>query len=388
MRPSVPTIAVDLRALVGVPTGIGVYTREILLELAKTRRFRILGMSHHSIAAEEAERLGDAGVVLDVEPVPLGVLWQQLRFAPRAQALGADLVWSPLQTLPWVTGLPAVVTVHDLTVILKPETHRQRVVWSQRPFLRRSFAAARAIVTVSRATARDVRRFAPDSESRIVPIASGVDAKFRPDAEARARVRAELELPHGYLLYAGTLEPRKNLGILFRAWEALRSEITDPGGEGLPPLLVVGPTGWKTDAILSEIQRLSPQGLRALGRVSEERLIELMQGASVFAYPSLYEGFGLPPLEALACGVPTVVSDVSSLPEVVGNVGLRVPPQDLDAWKSALNRAWKLRDDARMRSRAVSWARQFTWQKSADRHAAVFERLLAGQSTLVRRTTN
>ena len=266
VRPSVPTIAVDLRALVGVPTGIGVYTREILLELAKTGRFRLLGMSHRPIAAEEAERLVAAGIVLDVEPAPLGVLWQQLRFAPRRPgAWDADLLWSPLQTLPWVTGLPAVVTVHDLTVILKPETHRQRVVWSQRPFLRRSFATARAVVTVSRATARDVRRFAPESESRIIPIASGVDAKFRPDAEARARVRAELELPHGYLLYAGTLEPRKNLGILFRAWEALRSEITDPGGEGLPPLLVVGPTGWKTDAILSEIQRLSPQGTPRVG---------------------------------------------------------------------------------------------------------------------------
>jgi glycosyltransferase involved in cell wall biosynthesis len=380
-----PTIAVDLRALVGTPTGIGVATRALLLELARLDRYRLLGLSHREVGS--AQELREAGVELAAgERGGLGVVWQQLHFAPQAQALGADVLWSPLQTLPWSPGLPSVVTVHDLTVRLFPETHRPKTIWSQRPFLRRSFAVADAILASSRATARDVKAHYPVAAGKLRVIPLGVDARYRPDAAVRARVRAELECPDGYLLTAGTLEPRKNLPTLFAAWERLRSEAHRASdglpaagpGRGFPPLVVVGASGWKNGAILDDIARLAPLGLKALGRVPDERLVELFQGAAVFAYPSIYEGFGLPPLEALACGLPTVVSNVSSLPEVVGGVGFRVPPHDLKAWGQALHRAWERREDGRLAQRAVAWARGFTWAASAERHAEVFDRVLDG----------
>jgi glycosyltransferase involved in cell wall biosynthesis len=366
-----PAIAVDLRAMVGIPTGIGVYTRAILLELARSGRYRLIGLSHRTVSG--AEDLARAGVELDVSPAPLGVVWQQLRFGPRAQALGADLLWSPLQTLPWSPGVPSVVTIHDLTVRLFPETHRQKVLWSQRPFLRRTLSTATAVIAASRATAKDIRFLYPATATdRITVVPLGVDSRFQPDLAMRAQVRAELECAHGYILAAGTLEPRKNLGVLFAAWERLRTE--EPN---FPPLVLVGASGWKNQAILAEIERLAPQGLLALGRVADERLIELLQGAAVFAYPSLYEGFGLPPLEALACGLPTVVSDVSSLPEVVGAVGFKAPPHDVKAWIQALRQAWLQRNDLALRGRALAWAANFSWRRSAERHAEVFDRVLA-----------
>jgi len=367
--PTKPLIAVDLRALVGQPTGIGVHTRELLLELARRGTFRYLGLAHKPV--EQANELSVAGVELAFQPAPLGVLWQQVRLPAVLRARGVDLFWSPLQTLPWFCPVPAVVTLHDLTVYLYPETHRTKVLWSQRPFLGRSLRRARRIVAVSQATAKDLERRFPGLGAKLRVIPNGVDPSFRPDPAAGVAMRAELDLSGGYLLYAGTLEPRKNIGTLLRAWEAWKD-----ADAAAPPLVLAGPYGWMSGGLVSEIERLKPRGLRYLGHVERQRFIRLMQGASVFAYPSLYEGFGLPPLEALACGVATVVSNVSSLPEVVGEAGFTVPPLDVGAWTAALERAWSLRHDDARRQRAVAWAGRFRWADSAARLEAVFEQAL------------
>jgi alpha-1,3-rhamnosyl/mannosyltransferase len=365
-------IAVDLRALVGQPTGIGVHTRELLLELARRGKYRYLGLAHRPVSG--AGELAAAGIDLAVHAAPLGVLFQQLRLPAALRAQGVDLLWSPLQTLPWFCPVPAVVTLHDLTVYTHPEAHRAKVLWSQRPFLRRSLRQARHIVAVSRATARELEQRFPRLGDKLSVIHNGVDASFCPDPGAAASIRQELALPGGYLLYAGTLEPRKNVGTLLRAWEAWQ----DADAQA-PPLLLVGPYGWKSGALLGEIERLGRRGLRYLGHLERRRLIQVMQGAAVFAYPSLYEGFGLPPLEALACGVPTVVSDISSLPEVVGEAGWRVPPLDVAAWSAALREAWSARDDDARRQRAVAWAARFRWPRAAEQLEAVFNQVLTGQ---------
>src|SRR5207244_2494372 len=158
---------------------------------------------------------------------------------------------------------------------------------------------------------------------RVRVVYEGVDPVFAPAAPAAvAAIRRELGAPQGYILYIGTLEPRKNVGTLLSAWEILRGE--DPA---TPPLLLAGSSGWHSRRLLARIAALTEAhrgDVRFLGRVEPDRLVQLFQGALAFAYPSLYEGFGLPPLEALACGVPTVVSDAASLPEVVGDAALMV----------------------------------------------------------------
>jgi len=362
-----PTVAVDLRALVPEATGIGVYTRELLARLARPGApYRWLGLAHRAPGEDAAP---PAAMAVEVRPAPLGVLWQQLHLPRRLARGDVDLFWSPLLTLPLRCPVPAVVTVHDLTALLFPEAHRAKVRWSIVPFLGRSLAAARRVVTISHATARDLAFHFPESRGRVRVVEPGVDERFRPaGAEEVARIRASVGAPEGYLLYVGTLEPRKNLGTLLTAWQALAAD--DPR---FPPLVVAGGPGWKSRHLAARLAALEGEGVIRAGRVDDERLVELYRGALAFVYPSLYEGFGLPPLEAMACGVPVVVSDVSSLPEVVGDAGLRVDPRDAAGLAQAIGR---LVADAglaaELGARGAERARRFTWERAAHRMEEVF----------------
>lgn len=371
--PSRPTVAVDLRALVPEATGIGVYTRSLLGELAAPGGgFGYLGLSQRPV--REAGELAAAGVALEVQPAPLGVIWQQTRLPARLAAGDVDLFWSPLATLPWRCPVPAVVTVHDLTAVLFPEAHTARVRWSILPFLARSLATARRVVAISQATAADLAFHFPEARDRLRVVPNGVDARFRPGSpDAIAATRRELGAPDGYLLAVGTLEPRKNLPTLLTAWEALAD--ADPG---FPPLVLAGGAGWETRSFRRRLAALEARGLRHLGRVDDDRLLALYQAASAFAYPSLYEGFGLPVLEAMACGVPVVTSDVSSLPEVAGGAALLVDPRDAGALAGALHRLVTTPSlAADLAARGQAQAGRYTWRRTAAGMEEVFGEALA-----------
>jgi glycosyltransferase involved in cell wall biosynthesis len=374
------TVAVDLRALVPEPTGIGVYTLEMLRALSARGGFDYVGLAHRE--PRGARELAALGVALEHRRAPLGVLWQQALLPRRLAAGDLDLLWSPLQTLPRSSPVPAVVTVHDLTVLLMPDVHRAKVRWSQVPFLQRSFQTARRVVAVSESTARDLRfhfpeAFARDADKlRVVP--EGVSEDFRPagDAERRA-IREEIGCPGGYLLYAGTLEPRKNVAALLDAWLALRAQ-----DAGAPPLVLAGGYGWRSRGLVRRIERLRAHPdlrgeLHVLGRVDRSLLLRLFRAATVFAYPSHYEGFGLPVVEAMASGVPVVTSDVSSLPEVLGDAGLTARPEEPGAIAGAVR---KILDDPplarELAARGLERARRFRWDVAAERMEEVFEEAL------------
>lgn len=367
-RAAPSTVAVDLRALVPAPTGIGVYTRSLLLALAARGTTRYLGLAHRPLL--DGHELTAAGIHLEHERAPLGVVWQQLSLPRRLARGDAELFWSPLMTLPMRSPLPGVVTIHDLTALLYPETHRLKVRWSLLPFLERSLVAARRIVSVSEATARDLRFHFPSVARKIRVIHHGVDPEFLPaDPEGVAAVREELGCSEGYVLYAGTLEPRKNLRPLLDAWEKLRRERPDE----IPPLVLVGPYGWHSRNLLRRMEQLREIGLVALGRVEREKLVRVFQGARVFVYPSLYEGFGLPPAEAMACGVPTVVSDASSLPEVVGEAGIKVEPGDSGGLADAIERILTNPElAADLAGRGLERVRHFRWERAAAEMEEVF----------------
>jgi glycosyltransferase involved in cell wall biosynthesis len=401
---------------VPVPTGIGVYTRSLGVELARRAGFGYVGLAHRP--PRGAAELAAAGVAIEppagviaaaaaaAPTMPLGVLWQQL-LLPRRLARGdLDLLWSPLLTLPLRCPVPGVVTVHDLTVLLMPEAHRAKVRWSLLPFLGASLRTAHRVVAVSRATAADVAFHFPAAAAKLRVIYNGVDDDFRPaPPDEVAATRAALGAPRGYLLYAGTLEPRKNVGALLDAWQALAA-----GDPQFPPLVLAGPYGWGSRALARRIEKLggagpttpdvpaagpsvpdvpadSPSGplpalapgrrLLALGHLDRARLVRVFQAASLFVYPSLYEGFGLPPAEALACGVPAVVLDSSSLPEVVGDAGVLVPPGDAAALAAALGRlVAEPERAAELASRAPAQAARFRWQRAAAEMEEVFREAL------------
>ncbi len=366
-------VAVDLRAVVGEPTGIGVHTLELVERLARAGEFEWLGLAHREPRA--AERLRAAGVVVEWQPAPLGVVWQQTLLPRRLAAGDVDLFWSPLQTLPRRLPIPGVVTIHDLAVLLWPETLPFKVRWSQLPFLGATVERAARLVAVSNATARDLTAAFPAAAGKTEVIWNGVDAGWTPGTpESIATTRERLGAPGGYFLYAGTLEPRKNLELLLDAWEMLRAE--EP--ETTPPLVVAGPDGWKNSHLVARLSELGPSGVRRLGRLPLAELRDVVRAARAFVYPSHYEGFGLPVAEAMACGVPVVVSDRSSLPEVAGDAGLVIDPDHPEGLLAALHRlVTEPGLGAELGRRGVERARLFDWDDAAARFAAIF-RAVAG----------
>lgn len=367
-------IAVDLRALVPAPTGIGVYTRSLLLALAERNGMSYVGMAHRP--PREDGELQAAGIAIEHQEAPLGVLWQQLRLPRRLARGDVDLFWSPLFTLPLRCPVPAVVTVHDLTALLFPEAHTLKVRWSQLPFLRPSFERARRLVAVSEATARDLAFHFPQCAERIRVVYSGIDPEFKPgDRGEIAATRRELGAPEGYIFYAGTLEPRKNVGALLDAWQALKAE-----NPQMPPLVLAGPYGWGSERLARRIGDLASEGVRYLGRVDRVYLVRLFQAARIFVYPSLYEGFGFPAAEALACGVPVVATNSSSLPEVVGDAGLLAEPGDAGALAGHIHRLLNVlgKPDraAILAERGVRQAAKFRWERTAEEMERIFQEAL------------
>ncbi len=382
-----PTIAVDLRALVGPPAGIGFYTLEILrelnhspgtfggtlggLETEHSCGTRYIGMAHAPLSVEA--ELRRAGVELECHPAPLGVWWQQIVLPRRVSRPDIDLLWSPLITLPLRLTKPAVVTVHDLTAMLYPESHKLKLRLSILPFLGHTLDTARTVVTDSRSTADDLRFHFPECADRVRVVYPGVGTEFEPaTTKAIAETRAELGCPDGYILHVGTLEPRKNVQLLIDVWESLRRD-----DRSTPPLVLSGAAGWHSRRLRRRIEELAELGLIWLGHTERTRLVRIFQAATLFAYPSFYEGFGLPPLEAMACGVPTVTSNRSSLPEVAGEAALQIDPDDPDDLARALRRVLSnpgLRRE--LGERGVERAATFTWHRAAREMEQIFLRSL------------
>jgi alpha-1,3-rhamnosyl/mannosyltransferase len=273
--------------------------------------------------------------------------------------------------------VPEIITVFDISCFRHPGTHPPGRVAFQRKYLPRALERAAHIITISefsRAEIVDCFGVAPGRITVTLCAAAEVFRPRTPQELAPALTPFGL-VPGGYLLTVGTLEPRKNLVTLLRAHDTLPAPLRRRF-----PLAIAGMQGWKTGRFRGELDAAVAAGsVRVLGYVPDETLPSLYAGAAAFAYPSLYEGFGLPPLEALASAVPAAVSDASSLPEVVGDAALRVPPLDVVGWRDALQRL--LEDDVlrtRLRAAGPERARRFSWSRTALQTADVY-RNVAGR---------
>ncbi len=362
-------IAVDARPLEAQRTGVGRYLEGILeawKRLYPSDRFVLV--SCRPVFLPPAL---DGWAEVDPERSRLpGTLWLQARAPGRAARLRADLFFGPLGVLPLAGRLPGVATVHDLTPILFPAWHDRRNRLGFAPFLGPTVRVARAVATVSEATLSDLLRRYPEARGKAVAIPNGV----APPPAGPLPPPAGLPEGRPYVLFLGTIEPRKNLPRLVAACETVWRR-----RPAFPDLVLAGGMGWGSD----EFPRLlaaSPfrDRIRRLGYVTPEEAPRLLSHARLLAYPSLYEGFGLPPLEAMALGVPVVASSSSSLPEVVGDAGLLPDPTDVEAIAAALETADA--DEgfrARARERGPARARLFTWDEAARRTRALFEKALA-----------
>lgn len=296
---------------------------------------------------------------------PLARLWREhvlLPFACVKEKI--DLLHCPKSAIPFFSPCPVVVTLHDLIPIKHPETEKfaARAYWR----LQIPIAAKRStfIITDSEHARQEIIADFNVEPARIRVTMLGFNpAMLEPrDSVQGMAIRNRYGLPDTYILYVGTIQPRKNIDSLIEAYACLRQDNNEA-----PRLVIVGRKGWLYDRLFERISELGlSDEVIFTGFVPDEDLPFIYDGALVFAYLSLFEGFGLPPLEAMACGVPVVVSNTTSLPEVFGDAGYSVMPTDIDAIVSALKTVLDNPETAeKMRKRGLERARTFSWEKCA-----------------------
>lgn len=288
-------------------------------------------------------------------------------------------------TAPPLAPCPVVATVHDLSFEHLPETFKRRSWMQLRLTVRRTVRRAAHVIAPSEFTRRDLVETYKLDPARVSAIPLAASARFEPveDAVEIERVRRLYGLDGDYILAVGSIQPRKNLARLIRAYSSLRRE---RGRSNLPKLALVGKQAWLYGETLDAIEKEGVgDSVRLTGYVSEGDLPALYSGALCFAYPSYFEGFGLPPLEAMRCGTPVLTGNLTSLPEVVGDAGLLVDPFDIDALARALAR---LIDDgalrAELRARGLRRARVFDWRDTARMTLQVYGRVMSDGKALSR----
>ena len=364
-------VAYDGVPLLGERSGIGHYTHELIRAVARADREArcvvVCPWPVNPFRPPVRVSFEEPNVEVPIPGFPTRLrrrLREKFGVAPSLEALigPVDLFHATnyLLTHP-VQRAKRVVSIHDLTLVRSPQWHPAKRLREMSTGLRASAEAVDRIIAISRATKDDIVKHLGIDAERVTVVPLGIDASFRPlpRAETEAAL-APLGLTAGsYLLFLGTVEPRKNLGRLLDAIATLPPEVG--------PLVLAGANGWGNDELTPRLVELSQRGrVRRLGYVLASLRVPLLNGARAFVFPSLYEGFGLPPLEAMACGTPVVTSDVSALPEVVGDAALLIDPLDVDALTDAIRRLWAdeaLREDLRVRG--LSRARRFTWDVTA-----------------------
>jgi glycosyltransferase involved in cell wall biosynthesis len=365
-------VAIDARKLHDF--GIGTYIRNLLRHLA-----RIDHDTEFVLLCTEA----DLGVAAQLgpnfrsvlEPAPNYSVREQIHVPWVLRRERPDLFHAPHYVLPAAIHCNSVVTIHDCIHLMFPQYLPNRMAYAYaRAQMWTAAHRSDCILTVSDASKRDILHLFNIPPEKIVVVYNAIDAHFSvtPPPDAVARVRERYQLDHRFLLYVGNIKPHKNLVRLIEAFSELRTgDLEDL------KLLIIGDEISKLPALRLAVHRHKlHKHVRFLGYVPDDQLAVLYRLAAVFVFPSLYEGFGLPPLEAMASGTPVVVSNVSSLPEVVGDAAVLVDPHDIDSIVDGLRCV--LTNPARaddMRRKGLERSREFSWERSVARTLEVYKRI-------------
>ncbi|MGC9359367.1 MAG: glycosyltransferase family 4 protein [Anaerolineae bacterium] len=302
------------------------------------------------------------------------VAWEQVALPRAVRRAGVDVLHSPVYAGPLLYGRPQIVTLHDLSFYLFPHLFPP----ARRRYLQRMTRAttrrADAVIAVSESTARDAIEILGLPSERVHVIPNGVNPELHPPSDDDiVALRTRYDLPERYVLYLGTLEPRKNLPTLIKAYGLARRSGIQHG------LVIAGGKGWYDEPIYEAVRIAGlEEDVRLTGYVPSEHLAALYGAADLFVYPSLYEGFGLPPLEAMACGTPVLVSNVSAMPEVMGKAGVTVNPRESKEIAEAMLSL--LADEERRRTLAkagLERAARYSWENTARLTAALYREVAA-----------
>jgi glycosyltransferase involved in cell wall biosynthesis len=285
-----------------------------------------------------------------------------------------DLLHSPDFIPPFRRNCKSVITVHDLAFLLYPHflTRESARYYGQ---IDQAVRNTDHVIAVSESTRQDTIKLLGVSERKITVIHEAANPIYRQidKAEAHHRVSELYDLDRDYILFVSTIEPRKNLPALLQAYRKLLDDYKVTEG-----LVLAGSQGWLSEEVYSIIETLNlKEHVRFLGRVPSEHLIYLYNAARLLVHPSFYEGFGLPPLEAMTCGTPAIVSNVSALPEVVGDAAILIDPHDIDGLTVSM---WRVLTDDDLRSalitKGLKRASMFSWKRAAEETLAVYRRVV------------
>lgn len=292
----------------------------------------------------------------------LRIIWEQIILPLKSKKQQIDILHCPAHVIPLFSSQITVVTVHDLAFKLFPKTFR----WQNRIYLNLivplSIKRADMIIAVSKNTKEDIVKEYGINPDKIKVIYNGVNDKYKPikNKKTTNKLKEKYKLPKNYILYLGTLEPRKNIKRLIKAFDKLNHNDLK--------LVIAGGKGWLYDDIFKLVKTLNLENkIIFTGYIDEEDIVPLYSSATIFIYPSLYEGFGLPPLEAMACGTPVITSNISSLPEVVGDAAITVDPYDINDIASSIRQILNnkiLQED--LRKKGLQQAQKFSWEKTAE----------------------
>lgn len=367
-------IAIDGQFRLLPPSGTGAYLEALLRELPSVA-------PGDEFTVVEPDQEPDPGLVSRIVPARLRrdarwrrFRWETVGFRARASPLSPDLLHVPSFAAPLRSAIPLVVTIHDVIPFVLPEYRASRVMRTHLALMRRTTRKATLVLTPSQAAANDLVTVLGMSSERIRITPEAADPRFRPSGDGRldASVATRLGIDGPYIFNVAGFDARKRLDLLIEAFAAVRSDL--PAGTKL----VIGGKPHSSNAtVYPPVEPLiAGLGLRdavvLTGWLDDATKLALYQGATVYVTPSIYEGFGLTPLEAMACGAPVIVADRTSLPEVVGDAGLLVEPT-VDPLAEAIQRVVNdpaLRDD--LSARGLERASRFTWRRTAELTVAAY----------------
>jgi len=360
-------VGINASKYFGIGTGVGRYTSNLCNTISKSKDgndyyFYLPGRSSTCWAGTRGAKPKEQGMFLRNNT--LRILWEQI-FLPiriRKDMLSLFHYTDHAMSL-FQRRHSVVITVHDVAHIRFPDLLNKSRQFYKRYILNLSVKKADVIIADSYSTKRDIIEFFKVDEKKIKVIHLGVESRFRPISNVEG-YRIRNNLPTKMILNIGTLEPRKNVVTLIRAFKRLQER-----GIKDYVLTIAGEKGWLYKRIFREIKSSNmTQSIRLLGVVRDEELPLLYNCADLFVYPSLYEGFGLPPLEAMACGVPIITSNTSSLPEVVGNAGIMIDPSDIESLSDEMYRVLKDKElRHRMGRDGLKRSKMFTWEKTVNK---------------------
>lgn len=353
-------IAIDIQTTLGQKVGMGIYVANLIEQLPK-----IDSQNEYLFFAPETNR--------DLS-VPKRFLWDQFGFPKKATGAAADILHQPCFSAPMFYKGKIVVTAHDIITMLFPSKMATAAQFYFSRFMPWSYRFADLIIVDSNHTKNDIIKYLkiPAQKIRVVHLAA--NENFKPlKKEVLENLAKKYHLKHPYILHVGTLEPRKNLVFLIRAFYLAKKKY-----QIKHKLVITGKKGWHYQKLFSETKRLGlNEEVIFTDYIPDKEMPAIYNLADLFVFPSFYEGFGLPVLEAMSCGIPVISSNTSSLPEVVGEAGILLPPENESLWAEKMAKTLgngELRKT--MGHKGIEQAKKFSWQKCAQETADLYRELM------------